>query len=115
VQTPLSITVWQRFATEGFQKAGEDLGVLTAHKGMPCNAFQPFYGRSAMSVTCLQVLGDRAPATTGEQAVKGLVGHTPDGMEFFPTRCYYLNILRRHPPTFVRMPAVLRDLARRRS
>jgi rifampicin phosphotransferase len=113
VQSPLSATVWKRVGTRGFTAAGEALGVFSELDGMPCPAFQLFYGRSAMSITFLQVLGDRAPGTTGEQAVKGLVGYVPEEMTFSPTRRFHLNVLRRWPRTFITMPGRLRELARR--
>ncbi len=113
VQTPLSITAWKDLATVGFQKAGEALGVFTEEDGMPCLGLEIFYGRGAMSVTFLGVLGDRAPGTTGEQAVKGLVGYVPEGMTFSPTRRFYLSVLRRYPRTFITVPRRVRDLVTR--
>ena len=113
VQTPLSISAWKDLATVGFQKAGEAFGVFTEEDGMPCLGLEIFYGRGAMSVTFLGVLGDRAPGTTGEQAVRGLLGHVPEGMTFSPTRRYYLNVLRHYPRTFLAVPRRLRDLSRR--
>jgi phosphohistidine swiveling domain-containing protein len=113
VQTPLSISAWKDLATVGFQKAGEAFGVFTPEDGMPCLGLEIFYGRGAMSVTFLGVLGDRAPGTTGEQAVKGLVGYVPEGMTFSPTKRFYLNVLRRYPRTFLTVPRRLRDLSER--
>ena len=112
VQTPLSLTVWQQTAGLALARAARAMGVLAEDEDPSAPPFSAFYGRAVMSVDFLWDIGDRMPGATGEQVVSGLIGFVPDGMTFSPTRRYTLNVLRRFPATFRRVPRMLEELVR---
>jgi pyruvate,water dikinase len=110
VQTPLSMTTWQRAAAEGFERAGKAMGVIAQSETLPAPPVQTFYGRAVMSIDFLRLIGDRMPGASGPQVVSGLIGFVPEGMTFSPTSRYYVNFLRHFPVAFTRVPRQLRDL-----
>jgi phosphohistidine swiveling domain-containing protein len=112
VQTPLSLTVWQRTAGLALARAAKAMGVLAEDEDPVAPPFYAFYGRAVMSVDFLRDIGDRMPGATGQQVVSGLLGFVPDGMAFAPTRRYTLKVLRRFPATFRRVPRMLEQLVR---
>jgi phosphohistidine swiveling domain-containing protein len=113
VQTPLSISAWQPAASEGFRRSAVGMGV--AREGEEIRSVRFFYGRGALSVDFLRLLGDRMPGSSGEEVVTSLIGTVPDGMTFSGTRSYYPNVVRRLPIAFARVPKLVHELGRRQT
>ena len=67
-----------------------------------------FYGRIALQVELMALLGDRLPGTSGEELVNGFLGNVPDTMAFHPTVRRYPVIAWRLPRTFIGFPGRLR-------
>lgn len=111
VQTPLSLSAWQRAVGAGVHESGRAIGVFTANDGFDGDVLLPFYGRAAMSVDFLKLFGERMPGAKAEDVVRGFIGHIPEGMTFASTRRFHLNVLRCYPVSFVRLPRMLATTA----
>jgi phosphohistidine swiveling domain-containing protein len=70
-----------------------------------------FYGRCALSVRTISVVGDRIPGTTGPAAVESLFGRVPDDMVFSPTRRHYPQVVTRLPRIYRATPRNLEAAA----
>jgi phosphohistidine swiveling domain-containing protein len=68
--------------------------------------FRPFYGRVAIRVEYMAMLGDRMPGSDGRAAVAGLLGRVPETMRFDATR-------RRYPVIALKTPYALLTSPRR--
>lgn len=113
VQTPLSLSAWQRGVGAGVYESGLAIGVFTARDGFDGDVLLPFLGRAAMSVDFLKLFGERMPGAKAEEVVNGFIGYIPEGMTFAPTRRFHLNVLRKYPASFVRLPRMLTGTAQR--
>jgi phosphohistidine swiveling domain-containing protein len=116
VLTPLCLGLWGAPAERAARRAAYTIGVLTAAELTPPVdpadwILRPFHGRLAMQLEFMATLGDRVPATTGEEAIRGMFGEAPPGMTFAPTRERYRAIAWRFPLTFARFPGVLQRIA----
>jgi pyruvate,water dikinase len=101
VQTPLSWSLWGPTIEEGMRLSMRDMGAFSkAESVLPPRGrrlCQVFYGRGALSVELLARLGDRMPATTGQQVAIGVYGSAPETIDYRPTR-------RRYPVIAVQTP-----------
>ena len=104
VQTPLSLYTWRRTVSTGINVAGRTIGVFTEADGFEGDIILPFYGRAAIAVDFLKLFAERMPGADPVQAIEAFLGHVPKGMSFEPTRRFYLNVLRRYPAAFMRLP-----------
>jgi rifampicin phosphotransferase len=114
VQTPLSWSIWYPAADRGLRAGAFAMGVLSrAERDRAEPRFlSVFYGRGALLVELLALIGDRLPGASGEDAVRSLYGRVPDDLVFHPTRRRYLAVALRFPRNFVRGPRLLRGFAR---
>jgi rifampicin phosphotransferase len=114
VQTPLSWSIWYPGADRGLRAGAFAMGVLSrAEKDSAEPRFlSVFYGRGALLVELLALIGDRLPGTSGQEAVRSLYGRVPDDLVFRPTRRRYPFVALRFPRNFFRGPRILRTFAR---
>jgi hypothetical protein len=114
VQTPLSWSIWYPAADRGLRAGAYAMGVLTrAERDSAEPRFLSiFYGRGALLVELLALIGDRIPGATGEDAVRSLYGRVPAELVFHPTRRRYPFVALRFPWNFFRGPRRLQSFAR---
>jgi len=116
VQTPLSWTVWWPGGEDSQREAAYQLGVFSKAErktpvDRPAECFNHiFYGRLAMRVAYLAILGDRMPGTTGPATVESLFGRVPEGMPFHPTDKRHALIIWRLLYNFITVPGRLKVL-----
>jgi phosphohistidine swiveling domain-containing protein len=111
VPTPLSWTLWEHAGEFGTRASAHAIGALSsAERTVPARpedrVIRIFYGRPAMQVEFFVLMGDRMPATSGEQVARGLLGGVAEGMVYAPTR-------RRYPIIAVQLPRLLRNVPHR--
>ncbi|EHB56497.1 Pyruvate, water dikinase [Mycolicibacterium rhodesiae JS60] len=104
VMTPLSWSLWHRVLEKASLNAAFQIGVLSRREAKPASDvnrqwFRAFYGRPALQVRYMAMIGDRMPGTSGEQAVESVLGRVPDDWQSEPT-------LRRLPIIALRLPWV---------
>lgn len=113
VPTPLSWSMWEVLEA-GTRGGAFAVGALTrAERGRPEaiaeRYIRIFYGRPAMSVEYIALLGDRMPGTTGEASVQGLCGFAPDDFVYRPSIKRYPVVAWRLPYTFLTTPRLVRQ------
>ena len=111
VMTPLSWSLWQRVLEKASVNATFQMGVLSRKESTPTSDvtrhwFRSFYGRPALQVRYMSIIGDRMPGTSSEQAVESVLGRVPDDWLSEPT-------LRRLPVIAVRLPWIMATGPRR--
>jgi phosphohistidine swiveling domain-containing protein len=104
VQTPLSASMWAETIDRSTRETMFRIGVITATErdgALPPPLRSPimrrFNGRVAVQVGIFGVIGDRLPGATGEGAVATMLGRTPEGMVYHPTRSRYPTVALRVP------------------
>lgn len=104
VQTPLSASMWTQTIERSTRETMFRIGVITGAERdgeLPPPLRSPlmrrFYGRVAVQVGIFAVIGDRLPGATGEGAVATMLGRTPEGMVYHPTRSRYPMVALRVP------------------
>jgi pyruvate,water dikinase len=112
VPTPLSWSLWGTSVERGMRRVAHEMGIL-GRADLPLpepdqRYVRIFFGRPALQVEFLAMLGDRAPGSTGEEAVAGVLGRVPAEMTFHPTRRRYPLVAVRFPHLFVTAPRQLR-------
>jgi pyruvate,water dikinase len=117
VLTPLSWSLWSVAAERGARESAYRVGAIPGReRQMPEAAgrriIRIFYGRPAMLVEHMAMIGDRMPGTTGPEIVKSIFGRVPDDMRFTPTRRRYPFVALRFPLSFATIPRQLRETAR---
>ncbi|AFR48202.1 PEP/pyruvate-binding domain-containing protein [Gordonia sp. KTR9] len=90
VMTPLSWSLWGPTLERGARCAGFEMGVLSKREAQMTSDvnrhyFRSFYGRPALQVEYMALMGDRMPGTSGEEAVASILGRVPDGWQGKPT------------------------------
>ncbi|HYF24274.1 MAG TPA: PEP-utilizing enzyme [Baekduia sp.] len=116
VMTPLTWALWGAPGERASRRAAHEIGVLRADElELPADPadwiLRVFHGRLAMQLEFMALVGDRMPGTSGRDAIRSMFGDTPPGMTFAPTRARYPAVAWRLPRTFLRFPALLRDVA----
>ncbi len=112
VLSPLGASVWDTVANSMLGGVAWSLGVFSAaERDQPHRYFRLFYGRGALQVEFMALVGDRMPGTTGEEAVRGLFGRAPESMVWAPTRRRYPFIAARLPAVFVGSPRRIKAMA----
>jgi phosphohistidine swiveling domain-containing protein len=118
VLSPLSWTLWGTAGESAIRVAGHNLGVLDDEEvKLPSREearfVKAFYGRAAMQVEYLATLGNRMPGTSGQEAVRSILGAVPQDIDYTPSRHRYGAIARKLPVLSIRIPARLRQEAER--
>ena len=113
VLSTLGWSLWRSCAESTTRRALWSTGALTnAELRVPerveDRVVGVFYGRIALMVEWMGLLGDRLPGTSGEELVGGFLGSVPDTIEFHPTVRRYPFIAWRLPRTFLTFPRRLR-------
>jgi pyruvate,water dikinase len=116
VLTPLGMALWGETAERAARRSAWLVGMMhDAELVVPPDPadwyLRVFYGRLTAQVAYFATLGDRIPGTTGADVVRSMFGDVPPDVMFHPTRKYYSSIAWRMPRMFVRLPAMLADLA----
>lgn len=120
VQTPLSASMWTQTIERSTRETMFRIGVITAAErdgDLPSPLRSPlmrrFYGRVAVQVGIFAVIGDRLPGATGEGAVAAMLGRTPEGMVYHPTRSRYPMVALRVPYLVATMSGRIRRVNKR--
>jgi pyruvate,water dikinase len=94
------------------------MGVLEAkERALPTTLdgrfVRAFYGRPAVAVEFLTMLGDRAPFTSGRDVALNVLGTVPDAIAYSPTRRRYPVVAWRMPLASAITPGQVRTAAAR--
>jgi rifampicin phosphotransferase len=115
VASPLGWSIWGSVGDRETREVAYRLGAMSRRErdsSTPDREIMHiFYGRAAIQIEYVATLGDRLPGTTGQDAVKGLLGEVPEDMSFRPTNRRYPIIAWRLPWVFVTSPRRVRRLA----
>ncbi|HEY1972211.1 MAG TPA: hypothetical protein VGH89_29940, partial [Pseudonocardia sp.] len=112
VLTPLSWSMWGATGNSMPRDIAYRMGVFSAAERMEFpDIVRPFYGRIAMRMEYLAVVGDRMPGASGEDAVRSLFGRVPETMSFAPSRARYPVIGAKLPVAMLRTPRAVRAIA----
>jgi phosphohistidine swiveling domain-containing protein len=116
VLTPLCLGLWGAPAERAARRAVHAIGAFRDDELAPPGdraewILRPFYGRLAMQLEFMALMGDRFPGTSGAEAIRGMFGEAPPGMTFSPTRERYRTIAWKLPLTFARFPGLLKRVA----
>ena len=106
VASPLGWSIWESDSDPANRELFFRIGILSrAERDSMEPIAEPviriFFGRIAMCMEWLGMVGDRMPGTTGPDAITGMLGRVPDTMTFAPTR-------RRYPFIVAKMPIAAR-------
>jgi hypothetical protein len=112
VLTPLSWSIWRTVGDRAPREVAFRLGAFSGRdrRDFP-DIIRPFYGRIAIRMEFVGLVGDRMPGVTGEEAVRSLCGRVPDTMSFTPTRTRYPAIAAKLPRAMFTTPAAIRTMA----
>lgn len=102
VASPLGWSIWESDSDPANRELFYRIGIISrAERDSMGPISEPviriFFGRIAMCMEWLGMVGDRMPGTTGPDAIAGMLGRVPDTMAFTPTR-------RRYPFIATKMP-----------
>jgi pyruvate,water dikinase len=91
VATPLGWSLWRDVGDRMCRDVAYALGVFTSvERAAPATPedriMSVFAGRIALRMEWVATVGDRMPATTGAEAISGMLGSAPETMRFSPTR-----------------------------
>jgi pyruvate,water dikinase len=112
VLSPLGWSVWGTEGNTAMYETAYRLGIFSrAECRSPHRYVRIFYGRAALQVEYLALVGDRMPGTTGEEVSKGIFGRAPDDMVWHPTRRRYPIVAARLPVIFIRTAGEIRQVA----
>lgn len=110
VASPLGWSIWESDSDPANRELFFRIGILSRTERDSMGPIsQPviriFFGRIAMCMEWLGMVGDRMPGTTGPDAITGMLGRVPDTMTFSPTR-------KRYPIIAAKMPIAARRAVR---
>ncbi len=116
VLTPLSWTLWQRVLELGSLNAPYRMGIFSKNEArytsdVNRHSFRAFYGRAALQVGYMGIIGDRLPGTSSEEAVEGILGRVPEDWASHPTNRRLPVIAWRLPRVFFGVPGEIRQVA----
>src|SRR5262245_57576242 len=85
VASPLGWSIWESGSDEANREMFFRIGILSRAErdsGAPITepVIRIFFGRIAMCMEWLGLVGDRMPGTTGPDAIAGMLGRVPDTM-----------------------------------
>ena len=112
--TPLGWSVWAPAGERGGRVPFYAMGaipkaMLAVPERSEDRILNVFYGRVALRVDFMCQMGDRVPGTSGEALGKQVFGFVPEGYVSRPSRRRYPVIAVKFPPTFLRVPALIRQ------
>jgi pyruvate,water dikinase len=112
--TPLGWSVWAPAGESGGRVPFYAMGAIPRSMlAVPGRSedriLNVFYGRVALRVDFMCQMGDRVPGTSGEALGRQVFGFVPDGYVSRPSRRRYPVIAVKFPPTFLRVPALIRQ------
>jgi pyruvate,water dikinase len=112
VLTPLSWSIWRTVGDRAPREVAFRLGAFSRsdRRDFP-DIIRPFYGRIAIRMEFVGMVGDRMPGVTGEEAVRSLCGRVPETMSFTPTRTRYPTIAGKLPRAMFGAPQAIRTMA----
>jgi len=112
VLTPLSWSIWRTVGDRAPREVAFRLGAFSRRdrRDFP-DIIRPFYGRIAIRMEFVGLIGDRMPGVTGEEAVRSLCGRVPETMTFTPTGKRYPAIAGKLPRSMFTTPAAIRTMA----
>jgi phosphohistidine swiveling domain-containing protein len=112
VLSPLGADTWDWAAGRMLPGVAYALGIFTrAERDSAHRWFRLFYGRGALQVEYLGLVGDRMFGTSGREAVEGILGRAPEDMRWHPTRRRYPFVAARLPVVFATTPRRIRCMA----
>jgi rifampicin phosphotransferase len=112
VLTPLSWSMWGVTGDRMPREIVFRMGVFSARDRREFPPIvRPFYGRIAIYMEYLALVGDRMPAASGQDAVASLFGRVPDTMSFAPSRARYPVVACKLPYAMVTAPKAVRAVA----
>jgi phosphohistidine swiveling domain-containing protein len=116
VASPLGWSIWESDSDPANRELFHRIGILTRSErdsARPISepVIRIFYGRIAMCMEWLGVVGDRMPGTTGPDAITGMLGRVPDTMTFTPSRRRYPVIAAKLPIAATRAIHTVRSLS----
>jgi phosphohistidine swiveling domain-containing protein len=109
--TPLGMAHWGLRAHTTAQRVAFNIGVISARERDavldPADwVIRAFYGKIAVRLQFMTMIGDRMPGVSGEDTLANLFGQAPPGMRYAPT-------VRRYPFIAARMAHVSLTIQRR--
>jgi phosphohistidine swiveling domain-containing protein len=110
VLTPLGASLWGSIGQQATHAAFVAIGALAEGEDLPpavASLNGIFFGRLALPVELLTLLGDRMPGTSGQAVAQAIFGTVPDDIEYHPTKRRYPAIAWNLSRTFVGMPSRL--------
>jgi phosphohistidine swiveling domain-containing protein len=118
VMSPLGWTLWRTAGESAIRTAAWMLGAMSdAERATPAGDderyVKVFYGRAALSVDFVAQLGNRMPGTTGQEAVRSLLGEVPADIDYTATRSRWPAIAWKFPRYSLRAPRQLEETAAR--
>jgi len=113
VLTPLTWSVWGDYGNRAMCELAYRLGAFSrAERDSDHRWVRIFYGRIALQMEYLALVGDRLPGTSAEEVLTSIFGRVPEGIVSSPTRRRYPVIAARMPIVFAAVPRQIRALAR---
>ncbi|HEV7861114.1 MAG TPA: PEP-utilizing enzyme [Acidimicrobiia bacterium] len=111
--TPLGWSVWSPAGELGGRVPFYAMGAIPkALLALPTRSedriLNVFYGRVALRVDFMCEMGDLVPGTSGEALGNQVFGFVPETFVSSPSRRRYPIIAVKFPPTFVRIPSLIR-------
>jgi pyruvate,water dikinase len=115
VQTPLGWTVWAPICELGIRGAFASVGAIPRSEVIVPQdprdrTYNIFFGRAVLQVDFFYKIGNRMPGTDGASVVKQWLDHVPPEFAASTSVRRYPFVALRMPATFVRVPAVVRQL-----
>jgi pyruvate,water dikinase len=109
VLCPLSASIWGEFGERTSRAAFVAIGAFPRREARVPEALEDrvvrvFYGRLALQVELMTLLGDRLPGTSGREIAASLLGTVPDDIAYRPTKRRYPAVALKLPATFATMP-----------
>jgi pyruvate, water dikinase len=111
--TPLGWSVWSPAGELGGRAPFYAMGAIPRSMLAPParpedQILNVFYGRVALRVDFMCEMGDLVPGTSGEALGNQVFGFVPDSFVSRPSKRRYPVIAIKFPPTFVRVPSLIR-------
>jgi rifampicin phosphotransferase len=109
VLSPLGASIWSEIGDRATRRTFADIGALSKAEALPASRLEErvdriFFGRLALKVEMLTLLGDRMPGASGQQVAEAIFGTIPDDIDYRPTPSRYPIVAWKLGRTFFGMP-----------